>query len=157
MIQLGSGIFECNIDNEIVLSGEIKFLNDTAFGSTKEKLIHLDKTSNDFQGYVSENEIYSILKNNGLNLEGDFKNITNFEIYKNNIQCSVKWRNDWIYFLEGLFQFPFLEHLGTGPVKIPVYIRELCISPALFENHLEKGILKILIVFILRFKIWLMY
>ncbi|XP_060835401.1 fatty acid synthase-like [Rhopalosiphum padi] len=140
MIQLGSGIFECNIDNEIVLSGEIRFLNDTVFGSTKEKLIHLDKTSNDFQGYLSENEIYSILKNNGLNLEGDFKNITNFEIYKNNIQCSVKWRNDWIYFLEGLFQFPFLEHLGTGPVKIPVYIRELCISPALFENHSEKDI-----------------
>lgn len=147
MIQLGSGTFECNIDNESVLSGEIRFLNDTVLDSTKEKSIYLDKTSEDFQGYISENEIYSTLKNKGFNLGEDFKNITNYEIYKNSIQCSVKWRNDWIYFLEGLIKFPFLEDLGTDPIKMPVNIRELCINPALFENISEKGILKILIVF----------
>uniref|UniRef100_A0A2H8TDM0 Fatty acid synthase n=1 Tax=Melanaphis sacchari TaxID=742174 RepID=A0A2H8TDM0_9HEMI len=140
MIQLGSGIFECNIDNEIIFKGEIKFLNDTVIADMEEKSIRLNNTLDDFQGYISENEIYSILKNNGLNLGEDFKNITNFEIFKNNIQCSIKWRNDWIYFLEGLFKFPFLEHLGTGPIKIPVYIRELCINPTLFENRSEKDI-----------------
>ncbi|KAF0755952.1 fatty acid synthase-like isoform X1 [Aphis craccivora] len=140
MIQLGSGTFECNIDNESVLSGEIRFLNDTVLDSTKEKSIYLDKTSEDFQGYITENEIYSTLKNKGFNLGEDFKNITNYEIYKNSIQCSVKWRNDWIYFLEGLIKFPFLEDLGTDPIQIPVYIRELYINPALFENISEKDI-----------------
>ncbi|XP_016664607.1 uncharacterized protein LOC107885467 [Acyrthosiphon pisum] len=138
MIQLGSGIFECDVDNEVILSGEIRFVNDKVLDTTEEKSIHLDKTTHDFLDYVSENEIFSILKNNGFNL--GFKNITNYKIYKNDIQGSVKWENDWIYFLEGLLKFPFLEHLGTGPIEIPIYIREMYINPALFENLSEKGI-----------------
>jgi len=137
MIQLGSGIFECDVDNKVILSGEIRFLNDIVLGSTEEKSKHLDKTTDDFHCNVSENEIYSILKNNGFNL--GFKNITNLNIYKHFIQGSVKWENDWINFLEGLLKFPFLEHLGTGPIEIPVYIREIYINPALFENRSEKG------------------
>lgn len=140
MIQLGSGVFECSIDDELILSGEIKFLNDITLGSTEEKSVYLDQTPDDFYGNVSENEINSILKNNRFNL--GFKNIKNFKIFKNKIQGSVKWDNDWIYFLEGLFKFPFLEHLGTKTIEIPVYIREMCIIPSLFESHLEKGTLK---------------
>ncbi|XP_029343545.1 fatty acid synthase [Acyrthosiphon pisum] len=138
MIQLGSGIFECDVDNEVILSGEIRFVNDKVLDTTEEKSIHLDETTDDFLDYVSENEIYSILKNNGFNL--GFKNITNYKMYKNYIQGSVKWENDWIYFLEGLLKFPFLEHLGTGPIEIPIYIREMYINPALFENLSEQGI-----------------
>jgi len=143
MIQLGSGVFECNIDNEIILSGEIKYLNNIAqLNLIQENLIHVGETSDDFYCNVSENEIYSILENNGFNL--GFKNITNLKIYKTKIQGSVKWKNDWINFLEGLFKFPYLEHLGTGPIEIPVYVRELCIIPKLFENHPDKGTLKII-------------
>jgi len=145
MIQLGSVVFECYIDNEIILSGEIRLLNDKVLSSTVEKTIDLDKTSEDFQGCVSENEIYSILEKNGFNLGESFKTITNFEVYKNVILGSVKWKNDWIYFLEGLFKFPYLEHLGTGPIETPVYIREICIIPTLFENCLMKGTFIILI------------
>ncbi|CAI6347084.1 unnamed protein product [Macrosiphum euphorbiae] len=137
-IQLGSGLFECDVDNEVILSGEIRFLNHIDLSSTEEKSIHLDKTTDDFHANISENEIYSILKNNGFNL--GFKNITNYKMYKNNIQGSVKWENDWIHFLEGLLKFPFLEHLGTGPIEIPVYIREMYINAALFENRSEKDI-----------------
>jgi len=147
MIQLGSGIFECDIDDEFILSGEIGFFNDTVLDSTEEKSIYFDKTLDNFLGNMSENEICSVLKNNGFNL--GFKNITNFKIYKNKIQGSVKWENDWICFLEGLFKFPFLEHLGTRPIEIPAYVREMYINPALFENHSEKGIFKILIIFII--------
>ena len=156
MIQLGSGVFECNIDNEVILSGEIRFLNIKDLGSTKEKSVNLDKTLDDFQGNVSENEIYSILKNNGFNL--GFENITNFKIYKNNLQGSVKWKNDWINFLEGLFKFPFLEHLGTSPLEIPVYIREICITPALYESRSEKGTFQYTNIFIIhqRLSIWFM-
>jgi len=137
MVQLGSGVFECSVDNEFILSGQIRFLNDTNLGSTEDKSTHLDKTLDDFYLNVSENEIHSILKNNRFNL--GFKNIKNFKIYKDKIQGSVKWNNDWINFLEGLFKFPYLEHLGTGSIEIPVYIREMCIIPSLFESHLEKG------------------
>lgn len=143
---MGSGLFECDIDNEVILSGEIRFLNHIDLSSTEEKSIHLDKTTDDVHANISENEIYSILKNNGFNL--GFKNITNYKMYKNNIQGSVKWENDWIHFLEGLLKFPFLEHLGTGPIEIPVYIREMYINAALFENRSEKGTFKILIIFI---------
>lgn len=146
MIQLGSGLFECDVDSEVILSGEITFLNDKDLDANKEKPFHFDKTTDDFDGHVSGNEIYSILKNNGFNL--GFKNITNYKMYKNNIQGSVKWENDWIYFLEGLFKFPFLEHLGTGPIEIPVYIREMYIIPSVFENLQEKGTFKILRIII---------
>ncbi|XP_016657076.1 fatty acid synthase isoform X4 [Acyrthosiphon pisum] len=138
MIQLGSGLFECDVDNEVILSGEIRILNNIVSGSNEEKSINFDNTTDNLLCNVSENEIYSILKNNGFNL--GFKNITNLNIYKNNIQGSVKWENNWIYFLECLFKFPFLDHLGTGPIEIPVYIREMFINPALFENHSEKDI-----------------
>jgi len=138
MIQLGSGVFECNINDKFVLSGEIRFLNNVTLPIlTQEKSVNLDETSNDIFYNVSENEIYSILENNGFNL--GFENITQLQIYKNKIQGSIKWENDWINFLEGLFKIPFVEHLGTGPIEIPVYIRELCINPALFENRLYKG------------------
>jgi len=138
MIQLGSGMFECNIENEVILSGEIGYLNNFALlNLTQEKSIHVYETSDDFYCNVSETEIYSILENNGFNL--GFKNITNLKIYKNKIEGLVKWENDWINFLEGLFKFPYLENLGTAPIEIPVYIRELCIIPALFENRSDKG------------------
>jgi len=123
------------------LSGEIRFVNHIVLGSIEQKSFHLDNTTDEFRGNVSENEIYSISKNNGFYL--GFKNITNYKMYKNNIQGSVKWDNDWIYFSEGLLKFPFLEHLGTTPIKIPIYIREMYINPALFENRSDKGTLQI--------------
>eukprot|EP00102_Acyrthosiphon_pisum_P019878 XP_016657088.1 PREDICTED: fatty acid synthase-like [Acyrthosiphon pisum] len=138
MIQLGSGLFECDVNNEVILSGEIRLLNNLVLGSNEEKSINFDNTTDNLLCNVSKNEIYSVLKNNGFNL--GFKNITNLNIYKNNIQGSVEWENNWIYFLDCLFKFPFLENLGIGPIEIPVYIREMFINPALFENRSEKDI-----------------
>lgn len=104
-----------------------------------EKIIALDITSDEFQGCVLEEEIYAVFENNGFNLGDDYKNITKFDIYKNCIQGNIKWKNDWIYFLDGLLKFPILENLGTCPIETPISIRQISINPTMFTKNNEKG------------------
>jgi len=88
---------------------------------------------------VSKDEIYAILENNGYDLGENFKNITNFNVYRKNIQGHVKWKNDWVYFLDGLLKFPILEDLGTCHIEAPVSIRQISIVPAMFEKNTGEG------------------
>lgn len=139
MIHLGSGHFEYNVDDEIVLSGQISSLHDKTFNLQLEKSTYLDMASDDFLGSVFNDEIYTVLENSGLNLGDKFKNIIKFEMNTKNIQGYIKWTNDWIYFLDGLLKFPLLQNLGTSNVEAPIYIRQLSIIPAMFKSNTEKG------------------
>jgi len=140
MIQWGSGLFEYSLNDEVIFSGQISFIKDLNLNLRPENSKIIDKTSSDFQGCVSKEELYVILKQNGYNLGCNFKNITNFDVYKNNIQGSVKWENDWIYFLDGLLKFPLLENLGIRQLKAPVSIRKIIIIPTVFNKYTTKGI-----------------
>lgn len=80
------------------------------------------------------------MKNNGYNLGDNFKSIIHFDVYKNNIQGSVKWENDWIYFLNGLLEFPLLENLGICQLEAPVSIRQIIINPNVFNKCTVKSI-----------------
>lgn len=139
MIQWGSGHFEYNLNDEVIFSGQIRFLNNADLNIKTEKMIALDITSDEFQGCVLEEEIYAVFENNGFNLGDDYKNITKFDIYKNYIQGNIKWKNDWIYFFNGLLKFPILEHLGTCPIETPISIRQISINPTVFKKTNEKG------------------
>lgn len=143
MIQLGSGLFEYTLDKNVIFSGHIEFLHDSdKICLTSKKAVSLDSKSDDFHGSVSKVEIYNIFENNGFNPNNNFKNVTNIDIYKNNIQGYVKWRNDWIYFMDGLLKFPLLENLDTNDTQAPFFIREISIVPMIFNNNKEQGILK---------------
>jgi len=100
----------------------------------------IDKTSDDFQGCVSKEELYVTLKNNGYNLGDNFKNIINLEVYKSNIQGSIIWENDWIYFIDGLLKFPMLRNVGTNQLEAPVSIRQIIINPTEINKYTIKGI-----------------
>lgn len=139
MIQKGTGYFEYNLNNKIIFSGVISFLYGLSLNIEPKISRTLDKTSENFQGSVSKNEIYTILENNGHQLGDNFKNITSFEMYKKDIQGYVKWQNDWVYFLDSLFKFPVLEKLGTCHIETPVSIRQISIIPEVFENYTDKG------------------
>lgn len=140
MIQWGSGLFEYSINDEVIFSGHINFINKFDLNAKPENLKIIDKTSDDFQGCVSKEELYVTLKNDGYNLGDNFKNIMNFEVYKNNIQGSVTWENDWIYFLDGLLKFPILGHVGTHQLEGPVSIRKIIINPTEINKYTIKGI-----------------
>lgn len=140
MIQLGSGNFEFTLDNQVIFSGHIEFLNKNDVCLTSKKAVSLDSKSDDFHGSISKNEIYNIFENNGFNLNNNYKNITNIDIYKNNIQGYVKWKNDWIYFMDGLFKFPLLENLDTYHTQAPIFIRQISIVPTVFNKNDEGGI-----------------
>lgn len=141
MIQWGSGLFEYNIDNEVILSGQISFEYKTSkvANQISKKLIIVDDKLHDFQEYVSKDEIYTLLENGGYDLGENFKNISSLEIQKNNIQGHVRWANDWIYFLDGLLKFPTLEKLNVCPLETPVFIRQISITPEIIENNIEKS------------------
>lgn len=139
MIQSGSGLFEYSFGNEVILSGQIAFLKDINLGTKLKISKSLDKTSEDFLGQVSKDEIYDILNNNGFNLGDNFKNIINFEMYKRDIQGYVKWENDWIYFLDGLLKFPLLQNLSIYQTKTPIFIRQISIDPSMLAKNNEEG------------------
>jgi len=139
MIQWGSGSFEYNLNDEVILSGQISFLNNIPSNLKTEQIKELDITSDEFQECILAEEIYTIFENNGFNLGDNFKNITKFDIYKNYIQGNIKWKNDWIYFLDGLIKFPILENLGTCPIETPISIRQISINPTMFKKNTEKG------------------
>lgn len=69
----------------------------------------------------------------------NFKNITNFNAYKYNVQGYVNWKNDWIYFLDGVLKFPMLENLDTCHSGAPVSIRQIIIEPLVFNKHTKEG------------------
>lgn len=139
MIQWGSGLFEYTFNDEVILSGKIGYLHDIDLNTTSDETITLNKIIEDFQGSVSNDEIYAILENSGYSLGDNYKNIVNFDVYKKNIQGYVKWENDWIYFLDGLLKFPLLEHLNMCYTEAPVSIRQISIAPKMFEKKSEKS------------------
>lgn len=139
MIQWGTGLFEYNLNDEVIFSGQISFLDNVHLNRKTEKTIALDITYDEVQGYLTKEEIYEIFEKNGFNLGDDYKNITKFDIYKNYIQGNIKWKNDWIYFLDGLFKFSILEHLGMCPIETPISIRQMSINPTVFKKNNEKG------------------
>lgn len=139
MIQWGSGHFEYNLNDEVIFSGQISFLNNVYSSIETEKIKSLDITSDEFQECILKEEIYAVFENNGFNLGDNFKNITKFNIYKNYIQGNIKWKNDWIYFLDGLIKFPILENIGTCPIETPIFIRQISINPMMFKKNTEKG------------------
>jgi len=104
-----------------------------------EKSITLDKSSDNFHECVLKDEIYAILEKSGFNLGDNFKNMTDFSIYKNYIQGYLTWKNDWIYFLDGLLKIPLLENLSACQIAVPVSIRRINIIPAMFEINYETG------------------
>lgn len=139
MIQSGSGYFEYTLDNKVIFSGQIEFLHKNDISTISKKTISLDLKSDDFYGFISKDEIYKNLENNGFTLKNNFKNITNLEMYRNNIQGYIKWKNDWIYFLDGLLKFPVFENLVSCHTQTPYFIRQISIVPTIFNSNVEEG------------------
>lgn len=135
MIQWGSGNFEYSINNEIILTGQLQFIRRHDMKSTET----IRKTFGHYLGRISKQEVYAIFENNGLILGDNFRNITNIDMYKNNIQGYVKWENDWIYFLDGLLKFPLLESIDTRFNESVVSIRQITVDPKHFEKIVEGG------------------
>lgn len=137
MIQCGSGHFEYILNNELIFSGEIGFFHNDLRNISEKSSVILNKT---IQGYVSKKEIYTFFEDSGFDFGDNFKNISYFNVYKNNVQGCVIWKNDWIYFLDGLLKFPILENLDTCHTETPVSIRQIIIEPLVFNKHTKKGI-----------------
>lgn len=140
MIQRGSGNFEYITDEKIVLSGQISFLRQNNLVTESEKLVTTSKSIDDFQeDIILKDEVYEILENKGYKLGDSFKNITSYKVHKNNIRGFVKWKNDWIYFLEGLIKFSSLNDLDSVHTKAPVSIRQISVNPLVFKNINKKS------------------
>lgn len=139
MIQWGTGLFEYNLNDEIILSGQVNYLHDDNLKTISEEPISSNRSIKDFYGCVPKNEIYTSLENIGYNLSNNFMNIINVNVFKKNIQGYVQWKNDWIYFLDGLLKFPLLENLDTCQLEAPVFIRNITINPTIFNDVIEKG------------------
>lgn len=149
MIQRGTGIFEYNINGEVILSGQISFWQTKCLNSEIKNSISqmntINKMSNDSREFVSKSEIYTVLKNIGYDLGDNFKNINNVEVSKRNINGYIEWKNDWIYFLDGLLKFPLLNNLSSNHLEAPVFIRQISIIPEIMHNSPKKGNFKTII------------
>jgi len=139
MIQWGSGLFEYSIDDEVILSGRISSLKHNSLNPKTGKSFTSDNVADNFQECVSKDEIYAVLANNGYDLGDNFKNMTNLNVYKNDVRGNVSWKNDWIYFLDGLLKFPLIENLGTCRTEAPVSVRQISITPATLGNNTATG------------------
>lgn len=139
MIQRGSGLFEFSQDDQLVFSGQIRLLKELNV-QVEVPTAGADETfAGGLNGSVSKDEIYAVFENSGYDLEDNFKNITNFKVHKNEVRGHVEWKNDWIYFLEGLLKFPVLENLTACCTHTPVSVRQIIIHPEVYENQPEKG------------------
>lgn len=138
MIQRGTGYFEFIYNHKIVISGNIKFYEENIL-EVKTETTNLKETDDDFQGCIPRDEIYDTFENDGHKLGNNFKIISKFEIYKKRIQGIVKWKNDWIYFLDALLKFSLVENLGLRTLETPISIGDIIISPANFKNIVDTG------------------
>lgn len=149
MVQRGSGLFEFNCNDKTICSGQIQYLmQDNDLDVLPKKTLQLDTTVEHCLEYAMKEEIYSVFEDNGYNLGDNFKNITNYKVNENIIQGCVKWKNDWIYFLDGLLKLSLLEDLSKNCMKSPIAIRNIIILPSTFDNITEKGIFLCIIFFL---------
>jgi len=132
MIQPGTGNFEYNIDDEIVLSGKVSYSRgDDCTTETAEQT----PNTLDFEERLFKHEIYAALEKVGFHLGDNFKNLTDFRVNDYNIRGCVTWNNDWVYFLDGLFKVPLLRNFGTCQMDAPVSVRQINITPATFGKY----------------------
>ncbi|VVC29220.1 Hypothetical protein CINCED_3A006213 [Cinara cedri] len=137
MIQRGSGLFEFSLNDQLILSGQISFLHELNV-KAEVPTTDADKASDSLHGSASKDEIYNIFENSRYNLGDNFKNIASFKIYGNEVRGYVEWKNDWVYFLDGLLKFPVLENISTCSLHAPVSVRQIIIHPEVFEEQMEK-------------------
>lgn len=140
MIQWGSGHFEYNLNDEVICSGRISFsADDDPTGNNTGKLsAGPGKTSDDYQGSVSKEEIYSLMGNHGYDLGDKFRNIGGVDFYKQDVRGHVQWHGDWIYFLDGLLRMPSLNDLDVRRLESPVSVRQISIDPAAVGDDAQR-------------------
>ncbi|XP_025423656.1 fatty acid synthase-like [Sipha flava] len=139
-IQAGTGRFELCLNNKIVLSGNIFVFDDLKFKNTITT-VHKENSCEDLVS-LNHDEVYSSLEQFGYCVGNVFKTVKRVDIFKNKIQWSLLWDNNWIHYLDALMQVPTMHHIEKhGELLVPVSIQEICIDPTAVEDCGSKELL----------------
>ena len=136
----GNGQFEIKNDAEVIVSGNISFLEDTT-GKSDGSSVVMDSSqqdmlqSNTFWLPLNTDDIYKELRLRGYNYSGAFKGIQ--RVGNEGSWAEIVWKGNWITFLDTMLQASILT-TATRNLSLPVEIEKITIDPNEFFNQLKE-------------------
>ncbi|KAJ8976879.1 hypothetical protein NQ317_001203 [Molorchus minor] len=127
-IQEGTGIFEIEESDALVVTGRIYLSDDT---------------NNDIEHYMppelselgplplTTKDVYKELRLRGYHYKGDFRAIQTCDVAAT--KGYIKWNDNWVTFIDNMLQMKILQ-TDSRLLYVPTYITKLCIDA---KRHLE--------------------
>ncbi|KAJ8686146.1 hypothetical protein QAD02_021940 [Eretmocerus hayati] len=130
-VSKGSGKFEVVENEELVVSGTIKFdsvpnpedVNKTEQQSTLQRMLCKD-------------QFYRELKMRGYQYSGDFKSVTESSL--NGTRARMQWNSNWVTYLDGAFQTLVFGN-DSRQVQVPLLIRKIVLDIQQLEKECGMG------------------
>ena len=134
----GSGQFEFKNGAEVIVSGNISLLEDTAVNSSSLAIGSNEQMLNSSSSWLSLNtdDIYKELRLRGYNYSGPFKGIQRVD--NEGKWADIAWNNNWITFLDTMLQACILTKVNRN-LSLPVEIEKITIDPNEFLKHLKAS------------------
>uniref|UniRef100_A0A2S2P8N0 Fatty acid synthase n=1 Tax=Schizaphis graminum TaxID=13262 RepID=A0A2S2P8N0_SCHGA len=141
LIQCGSGHFEICLENEVIVSGKIFRPDSIDMTLIKPKMKYPDTVSDVPHSSISKYDLYSLLEHNGYELGETFQTVTNIDLYFEEYRGNIKWDDDWMTFLNGIFTFLIHQSMETNdnPTDVST-IRKMYIDPSKFKDSVGKDV-----------------
>ncbi|XP_075977388.1 fatty acid synthase-like [Anticarsia gemmatalis] len=125
-LQSGNKRFEIFQEDVVIVSGLFDLVNNTGL-----KLLDDENNNVKAETVLTFKEIYTLLGVKGYSYKHDFQSILSCNTKCNN--AYVKWNNQWVLFLDSLFQLNVLSRDHEG-LSVPKIIRKLTIDPTLHRQ-----------------------
>lgn len=121
MIHYGNGSFEVSEGKTTLVTGFVRKLNDN-----NENITGSPTTYNSPLPMLSKDEFYKELRLRGYQYKNDFQSVT--EACSNGLYGRVQWKENWVSFIDGLFQTVLLA-MDTRSLVTLKRIQKVRISP----------------------------
>lgn len=130
-IHRGTGSFEVIEGSAAVVHGFIKQVEDVTMS---EFTVPSDENSIKTTVTLQEDDFYKEMRLQGFCHLGEFKGVK--EIRLDGLKGKIKWKNNWITFLDSMTHFEELE-TNARALALPTNIRKIVIDPFLHYKMLE--------------------
>ncbi|KAI5632208.1 acyl transferase domain-containing protein [Phthorimaea operculella] len=120
LLQRGGGRFEVTYEHGIIADGYIEAI------ITFNEISDILKDSVDVDSMeLNNDDIYRLLFEKGYQYRDDFRSIHKANMSLN--MASLKWKNNWVTFLDGIIQMNVLRREHEG-ISQPLYAKRICID-----------------------------
>ncbi|VVC29213.1 Acyl transferase/acyl hydrolase/lysophospholipase,Ketoacyl-synthetase, C- [Cinara cedri] len=142
LIQCGSGYFEVCLGEQLIFSGKIYQPDLIDMTVMSPKMKYPSTVVSDIpHSSITKHDLYTLMEHHGYELGEKFMTVTNIDLYFEEYQGNIKWSDNWLFFMNGIFTFLIHKSMenNNSPAEI-TSIRQICIDPSKFQDLIGKDV-----------------